>query len=78
MLSFSAFYTHQIHNSWTIPTRNKIVYAECHLDPGDRLLGLHHPGGLGGLALAHQLGGAKVPGSEEDAFYQHFRVSDGT
>ena len=55
----------------------KIVYAECHLDPGDRLLGLHHPGGLGGLSLAHQLGAAQVPGPEQHSLDQDFGVGDG-
>ena len=55
-----------------------MIFVFAHLYPGDRLLGLHHPGGLGGLALAHQLGGAKVAGAEEDAFYQNFGISDGT
>ena len=55
-----------------------LVLSKVYLDPGDRLLGLHHPGGLGGLALAHQLGGAKVAGTEENSFYQNFGISDGT
>ena len=56
------------------------LYLVCnvYLDPGHGLLRLHHPGGLGGLALAHQLGGAQVASSEENTFYQDFGVSDGT
>ena len=55
-----------------------LVLLKVYLDPGDRLLCLHHPGGLGGLALAHQLGGAKVAGTEENSFYQNFGIRDGT
>ena len=49
-----------------------------YLDPGDSLLRLHHPGGLGRLALAHQLGGPEIASSEEDTFYQNFGISHRT
>ena len=50
----------------------------AHLYPGDGLLGLHHPRGLGGLALAHQLGAAQVARAEEDALNQNFGIGDGS
>ena len=45
-----------------------------YLDPGDGLLCLHHPGGLGRLTLADQLGGAQVAGPEQHTLYQNLRV----
>ena len=45
-----------------------------YLDPGDSLLRLHHPGGLGGLALAHELGGPQVSRTEQNSLYQNFWI----
>ena len=60
------------------PSQPPSLVVDAYLDPGDGLLRLHHPGGLGWLALAHQLGGAEVAGAEENSLYQNFGVSDGT
>ena len=55
-----------------------VIFVFAHLYPGDRLLGLHHPGGLGGLALAHQLGAAQVARPEQHALDQNFGVGNRT
>ncbi len=64
-----------LFSKFFLPKSFRNVQALClHLDPGDGLLGLHHPRGLGGLALAHQLGGAQVAGAKQDTLYQNLRV----